>query len=314
MYLGVRSLKAGQKLLFFRKRRDLMVRGWRLIFLSVMLGIGAISLNRFAEPIAYQFFPPSPTVTLTPTVTQTPTISLTPTITVTPSITWTPAISPTPSLPDEILTQITSVVTPSGNTIFSAVVFDQEVDEFYQAVEPQIEFENPVGKLYGSFTFDQMALGAQWTALWYRVNDWELVCYETFPWEASTGGYGYTECEPESDTWVPGEYETQIFIGSEWISSGRFTVIGDPPEPTISATASRTATTSATATATATDTATAGPSPTFTPSQTPTVTVTRTPSNTPTITRTLRPTWTQIPTLTPRATFTRWPTATNPPP
>jgi hypothetical protein len=293
LLLGIRTIKAGRRLQFFRKRRDLMVRGWRLVFLSVVLAAVAFSLNQYAEPVAYSIFPPSPTVTLTSTITLTPTITMTGTITPSPTITPTPAISYTPAIPPEVEAQFTSVVTPNPETVFSPVQFSRTIVD-YLPVDPSFEFDNPVGQLYGSFSYDKMEIGSQWSALWYRIEDRKLLCFETIPWEFSTGGYGLTTCAPISTDWLPGEYEVQIFVGSQWNNSGRFTVTGDPPEPTI----------------TPTPTITIGPSPTQTLTPTRTATLTPTITLTPTVTRTLPPTSTLRPSLTPRPTDTRWPTLT----
>jgi len=48
------------------------------------------------------------------------------------------------------------------------------------------------------------------------------ICSETKPWDGSTGGYGYTQCNPSSEQWQPGDYEVQLFVGLTWISSGSF--------------------------------------------------------------------------------------------
>lgn len=310
LWLGIRSIRAGRKLLYYHKRQERMERGWRLIFLALILGGAAFFFNRFAEPTVYRFIEPSPTVTQTPTVTETPTITLTSTITLTPTITFTPAISPTPQLPEPIQVQITSVVTPNPNSVFSAIQFTQQLDENDFPVEVASEFQNPVGKLIGFYSYDQMVEGVQWSALWYRLADNDLICYETLPWTGSTGGYGFTECEPSSDQWLPGEYEVQIFTGTVWQSSGNFTVVGDPPTPTATQTPTRTLT--ATPTITPTRTATQLPTATNTPTPkaTNTITPTRTATATPLPTRTPPPTSTMVPTRTPRATDTLWPTLT----
>lgn len=303
-WLGVRAIRAGRKLQFFRKRRDLMVKGWRLIFVSVGLAGVALIMNRYAEPVAYQVFPPSPTVTQTPTITQTATITLTSTITVTPSITNTPSVTNTPMMPESIATQFSSTITPNPDALFSPVVFAREIKD-NMPVETAAEFANPIGKLYGSFSYDGMTAGSQWTALWYRGSD--LVCYETLPWDGSTGGYGTTECELPPDQWQPGNYQVQIFAGMEWKSSGDFVVTGNAPTPKPTASPTRTSV----------PTATKGPTPTrtpVTPTSTRLPTSTRPPTGTPMPTRTMPPTSTMIPTRTPRATDTQWPTPTKVPP
>jgi type VI secretion system secreted protein VgrG len=318
LYLGIRTISEGSKLLFFRKRRDLMMRGWRLILTGFLLAGLSFALYQYAEPVAYRFFPPSPTVTQTPTITLTPTITQTPTITITPSITVTPEFTNTPALPPELLGEFTSLVTPFPETVFSPIQIATELDENFLPVNPSGEFENPLPILYGAFSYDQMAAGAQWTAVWVRMTDESLICYETQPWDGSTGGYGYTDCAPSSSVWQPGEYDVRIFVGTDFKTSGKFTVAGEIPTLTATPTPSRTVTSTMTPTTTRTPTNTLPPTRTSTPrpsataTLTRTITPTRTSTFTPTVTRTPPPTSTMRPTLTPRPTDTKWPTLTPP--
>jgi hypothetical protein len=282
IWIGIKSIRKGRNLPFFRMRRKQMVRGWRLIFWSATLIILVVFLNTKAEPLIYQFFPPTttptqtPTITATPSITLTPTISLTPTITQTPSVTDTPTITPTPHVPLAIELQFESTITPKPNAIFSDLVFTNGLDEDYRPLNPGTIFQNPVGHMYALFSYDNMVPGSQWTAIWYRGN--KLVHYETLPWDGGSGGLGFTDWEPLPEEWLEGEYEVQIFVGTFWKISGRFVVEGEPPTPV--------------------------------PTETPTLTPTRT--STPTPTRTPWPTQTPIPSRTPRpsATSTQALTAT----
>jgi hypothetical protein len=208
----------------------------------------------------------------------------------TPSITPTVSITPTPSIPIAIGTRFTSLVTPNPDAIFSPMKFAREI-KGNQPVNPAVEFAPPVGHLYATFTYDKVVSGVQWTALWYRVGDHELLCFETKPWDGGTGGYGYSDCEPAPEKWLAGEYEVQLFIGMTWKVSSRFTVSG----PTLTPRPSGTQVITMTVT----------PIPTI--SLTPTTTSTRLPTFTNTVTVTLRPT------ETPRPTDTRMPTATESP-
>lgn len=285
LVLGVRSIRAGNRLQYFRKRRDRIMQGWRMIFLAFGFGVASFLVNSYAAPVAYKAFPPSPTITTTPTITITPSISPTPTITETPTITNTPSVTNTPALPSEVLNKFQSTTTPRAVPVFSPVRFARKIDKNYQPVDPAIEFANPINEMFGVFSYDKMTPGAEWSALWYRNG--ELVYYETIPWNGGTGGYGYTQWAPPTEEWQPGTYEVQIFVGTEWVkgASGTFTVTGNPPTSTASAIPSRTQT----------PTSTKGPPPT------PTDTITPLPTLTPTITRTPRPTDTRWPTLTPGA-------------
>lgn len=289
---GINSIRSGRRLLYFRKRRILILRGWRLLFFATILAGLAVIVNRFAEPVAYRVFPPSPTATLTPTVTETPTITITPSITLTPTITNTPSITDTPEMPLAIETKFQSSITPNPTVVFSKLVFGTILNKNYQPQDPGVEFKNPVPKMYGVFSYDQMTVGAQWSALWYRGTD--LVCYETLPWNGGTGGFGYTECAAPLGGWLAGTYDVKLFIGTLWKQSGEFKITGNPPPPTVTPTPTRTPVPSATTgpSPTPSTTYTLTPSLTFTPSLTPTITLT------PTVTRTRRPTDTRMPTPT----------------
>jgi hypothetical protein len=284
--IGYRSIRSSRKITFFRLRQQQTMRGWRLIGLAVFLAVLGIALSRFGEPVAYSYFPPSPTatltqtITITPSITLTPTISLTPTITDTPLITDTPTSTGTPFLPLAIEALFESSVTPNPDSVFSPIQFSTEYDGV-NAVNPQSFFQNPLKHMYGVFTYDQMLPGVQWTALWFRDGD--LVHYETKPWDGTTGGYGYTDWNPDRSEWLPGTYEVEIFVGMEWKVVGQFVLEGEPP----------------TAIPTATPPATHTPTQTFTPTMTPTPSRTATPSRTPTITNTPRPTDTKWPTKAP---------------
>jgi hypothetical protein len=300
LIVGIRTIQAGNKLLFFRKRRDLVTRGWRLIFVAIFFGGIAFVLNRFAEPLVYRIFPPSPTVTTTPTITLTPTVTLTLTITETASITPTISITPTPHIPTDIFVQFTSVVTPNPAAVFSKPVFSKEIDKKFQPVDPATEFTNPVGKLFATFSYDKMTDRAQWTAMWVRLSDNSVICFESIPWDGGTGGYGYTQCSPGADKWLAGDYEVQVFVGTEFKVKAPFIITGNPPTATVTLSPTR---------PTSTPTSSITPSPTLTrtatvPSSTPT------PSYTPT---SLPPSWTPIPSITRLPTLTPDPSVTASP-
>jgi len=293
--LGLRSIESGRKLTFFKKRRDLMSRGWRLLAGSlIFLGLSYF-LYGYAEPTVYIFFKPSPTITITPTITLTPTITQSPTITLTPSITPTSEFSPTPQLPINIIREFKAKVTPNPDSVFSSIVFTKQIDNEKLPIKPALEFANPVIKLYGTFSYDKMLVGSQWTALWLRLENHEVICYETKPWDGSTGGYGVTECQPSSDKWLPGRYEVQIYIGENWVVQTGFLITGQPIKPTITRTQTRTVTNTYTITPsrTITTSKTITPSKTITLTPTPSQTSTPRPTNTNTITstpsRTTRP-------------------------
>lgn len=256
---GIRTIQSARKLTFYRLRSERTAAGWRLFALAVLLLGLAGWLPLYGESMAYQYFPPSPTPSPTPGPTTIPSMTLSPTITLTPTITDTPSVTDTltptstPFLPIAIEAIFTSVVTPNPEVVFSPLEFSTKYDGL-NAVDPQTVFQNPIRQMYGVYSYDQMVIGVQWTALWLREG--QVVCYETHPWGQNpgetTGGYGYTDCLDPLGGWLAGAYEVQIFVGTDWTVVGRFIVEGDPPTLTPTLTPSPTASPSRTPTKTAT--------------------------------------------------------------
>lgn len=284
LIFGIRHLSKSKKIPFYGKRHKRMVRGWRLVlFALILIPIGWMIFN-YSEPMIYQYYSPSPTATQTQTITLTPTITMTPTITETPSETDTPSITSTPSMPQDVSAEFESEIAAESDVVFSAIQFADSLDSDLQPIDATTVFNNPVGHVYGAFSYNNMTDGVQWTALWYWEG--ELVYYETALWEGGTGGYGYTDWNPSSDQWQSGTYEVQIFVGREWMVSGFFTVYGEPPTPTITNTPTKTETPTNTATKTGTATNTA----TRWPTSSPTISLTPSPTSTVLPTDTLQPT------------------------
>ena len=276
MRSGLRTIRLARKMTFYRLRRQREAGGWRLIGLAVFFLILAILLPVYGLPVAYEYFPPSPTPSLTPTITRVPSVTLIPTITLTSTVTDTPLVTntstatSTPFIPAAIQALFQSSVTPNPKVVFSTLQFTTD-SSTYPVANPGTVFQNPVNHLYAIFTYDQMLPGVQWTSLW--LHEGQLVHYETKPWDGATGGSGFTDWNPSPDQWVPGIYEVQIFIGEKFVGNGRFLVQGNAPTPI----------------PTFTPTFTRIPTHTLTPSSTPTQSKTPLPSATATITLTLKP-------------------------
>ena len=307
MLFAVRAFREANRLRFFLKKRALLNRAWQLVFFAVLIIVVSILINGYGEPATYQFFNPSPTPTLTATMTLTPTVTLTATITNTATITPTLEFTVTPELPAIISEGFESEVTPNPDAAFSPISFSRRINGANQAVDPAETFSNPIDALYGTFSYDGMTNGVQWTALWFR--DGELVYYESFIWESASGGYGYTNAEIPGEDWLPGTYEIQIYVGETWKASGIFTVTGDAPTPTMTPTLTQTLspTPTLTETPTPTNTGTLEPTATLTQTPQPTGTAASTSTFTPTSTSTatLVPTATVVPTATRRSTIPR---------
>jgi type VI secretion system secreted protein VgrG len=132
-------------------------------------------------------------------------------------------------------------LTPPPDAAFSPITFSNiGLDDDYNPIGPGVQFTNPVGHLFGVFSYARMEDDIQWSALWYHEN--VLVHFETIPWNGGSGGSGYTDWDPAPEMWLPGDYEVQIFLGTDYYISGRFIVVGDAPTPTITLTPSVTPT------------------------------------------------------------------------
>jgi len=228
LILAVRAMGDARSLPYFMLRRSRVVQGWRILILAISLGLASLLTFTIGPRAVYVVYPPTPSrtpkSTQTPTATRTPipSITLTASVTPIPSETATATITPTPGLPDEILILLRETITPNPEAVFSPVLVSPRIDSFNQAINPQDDFNLPQGRLFGAFSYNNLQDGVRWTAIWYFQD--EIVCLETLPWDGGSGGYGYTECEPEQ--WLPGRYDIQLFFGEEWKVSTYFEVLG----------------------------------------------------------------------------------------
>ena len=218
MFGGMRRIINSRRTQYHRIQRDQEKSGWVYILFAFILIIFSLFMEMYAEPIAYRYFPPSPTLTFTMTTTLVPsrsltsTISLTPTTSLTPAESYTPTNTSVPQIPQEIVTLFTANVTPGPDVKFSPLVFSRKVVN-YVAVDPESAFSNPIDYLFATYTYDGMLNGVQWTALFYRGD--ELVQYETGPWEGGTGGNGQYKLIPSDEQWLPAEYRLLFFVGNQ---------------------------------------------------------------------------------------------------
>jgi hypothetical protein len=238
-WVAARRVWRAGRLRYYLLRREQAASGWRLLLGGAVFGMAAVVVLALGRSAAYVVFPPTPSITPTSTRSPTPTITLTPKATVTPSISPTPSITATPTststpvLPETLLLAFQDTVTPRPEAVLSPILVAQRLTNFNIPIRPAEVFDNPVGRLFGAFSYDHLDNGVRWSALWYLDGD--PVCFETKPWDGGTGGYGYTDCLPEGG-WAEGRYEIQIFIGTTWQVSTVFEIRGDPPTATATAT------------------------------------------------------------------------------
>jgi type VI secretion system secreted protein VgrG len=238
---GAQTVLASRKIKFFNLSQDQKRRGWRLVILGLFFAILSVLVYFYGEPVAYTVITPSPTKpstqtpTISPSASVSPTITQTPTITLTPAESYTPQPTSTPHIPVAVEARFEGKLTPPAEAAFSPLVFSNiGLDDDYNPIGPGIQFTNPVGHLFAVFSYALLEDDIQWSALWYRGD--ELVHYESLPWNGGSGGIGYTDWDPAAEMWLPGAYEVQIFLGLDFYISGQFTVVGEPPTPTVTPT------------------------------------------------------------------------------
>lgn len=250
LWRGWRTLRSAQDLTYYLLRRERLLEGWRWLIGGGVLGILVALTVLFGRQAIEWVYQPPPTATptasptLPPSETPVPSITSTPSISSTPTISPTPTETPTPQLPASVEILLQESITPNPEALFSSISVARRIDNQNNAIGSDDEFENPIRRLYGAFTYDGLQDGVRWTAVWYFGQ--EIVCLETLPWDGGTGGHGYTECEPEE--WLPGEYQIQMFYAETWLESVHFVVYGDPPTPTPTFTPTPSSTPSATLT------------------------------------------------------------------
>jgi hypothetical protein len=237
---GVRGIRTSYTINYIRVRRARVAAGWRLILFGLVLVFVGFIIKLYGEPVAYRYIPITPTPTWTPTETPLPTFTLIPSSTPEVPVDSESGESPqlagtsTPHIPMAVEVLFEGQVTPPAEAVFSPLTFSHGLDASYTPQDPGTEFDNPVGHLYASFSYDKLIPGVQWTALWYREA--ELVYYETMVWEQEwgSGGYGFTDWDPDPGDWLPGNYWVEIFVGHTPKTVGTFTVYGVPPTETLS--------------------------------------------------------------------------------
>jgi hypothetical protein len=165
---------------------------------------------------------------------------------------------------------IQGTATPSFKVEIGRLRFSTTING-YELIAPGESFPNPIKQMYTVFTYQPADQRVPWVALWYQ--DGNLQNVDASSWESSPPGIGIASWARDPVQWQAGDYEVQIFIGTAWKATGRFSLSGEPP--TFTATASATATPTGTATHTPVPTATATRTPTASPL--PSATVTATP-------------------------------------
>src|SRR5690349_3023862 len=65
---GFRTLRSARRLTFYRIKRQRLRGGWYTVGVGLLFLAGSVFLALYGQPVAYRYFPPSPTITITPTI------------------------------------------------------------------------------------------------------------------------------------------------------------------------------------------------------------------------------------------------------
>jgi hypothetical protein len=245
---GISLLARAQRTHLFQPRREALQQGWRFIFLSVILLLGAGALLAVGGRAVAWVNPPTLTLTasLTPSITPSPsaTASLTQPPTSTPpprdtdtpgptptaSDTPTPTQSSTPVLPLALLTLPPGplTVTPPPEAVAADVRFS--VRDNCTVQTSAAYFDQIPKTIYAHFYYNNWLTGALWSGVWLREG--QVIFVETRLWDGSTGGCGFSDYDNAKLWWPEGNYEVQIFIGERWLASNRFVIVRSTPTPT----------------------------------------------------------------------------------
>ena len=104
-------------------------------------------------------------------------------------------------------------------TGFGEIAFSDEINEFYEAINPDRVFPARFFTLYATFVYEDMVDGMEWAWVW-RHNG-EVIDGGTEVWAYGEDGPGYVYLE---DGFSAGEYSVQIWVNEEMMSDANVIV------------------------------------------------------------------------------------------
>ena len=249
---GIRAVQAGRRIANYLSRRIYERKARQSFGLSALFLFFAITLvlsRQLGTPESSAIrIPALSTETILPAFAN-PAFTSTPTLiqdeptpiaeTPSPALQTNEPVSSLPKIPENIQKRFHASITPAFDARIGGLRFATEVNNS-QPVGPSTSFLNPIKKMYAVFSYARMLPGTQWTVLWYL--DGELVHFETKIWQDEESGLGFALFEQSPYKWQPGQYEVQIYVGTQFKISGAFTLTGAPSTITPTPTATTAAT------------------------------------------------------------------------
>lgn len=237
---GLWQLRRVRRLPYFRLRREVLSRGWQLLFLGAVLLISGGVMRGLGVRAVAAVNPPTVTPTPSPTPSRTPQPSATFTHTSPPTLTQPPTAtltaSPTASLTPSPLPQLPlAYLTPPGPSRVTppaaANVSDLHLALKENCAAPEQTALDQLPKtLYAHFTPAQWAPGMAWTVVWMRNGG--VIFVESQLWSGESAGCLTSAFNNNTYWWPEGNYVIQVFAGERWLTSSTFAVLRLPPSPT----------------------------------------------------------------------------------
>jgi hypothetical protein len=101
------------------------------------------------------------------------------------------------------------------DTQLGSVAFSMQIDNKYEALNPNNQFGEGFFKLYATFRYDAMENGMSWAWVW-RHNG-TVVDGDNQLWTYGSDGPGFIYFQPE-DGFKPGEYTLQVWVNSQLLT------------------------------------------------------------------------------------------------
>lgn len=115
------------------------------------------------------------------------------------------------TLPEEF-NQLEPTVALSEETNLGALSFSREINDDYEAVDPQTIFPEGFYTLYATFSYDGLADGMVWSWIWRHNGEVVEGGHEVWTYGDEGPGYIYFNPEEGFDT---GQYTLQVWVNGE---------------------------------------------------------------------------------------------------
>ncbi len=121
---------------------------------------------------------------------------------------------PTPTLPEQF-NQYEPQTELNPDTALGSLLFSTEINDDYEALEPQRIFPEGNFTLFATFSYEAMADGMAWAWVWRY--DGEVVDGGNELWEYGDEGPGYIFFNPE-EGFSRGEYSLEVWVNGQLLT------------------------------------------------------------------------------------------------